>query len=135
MKIRPVMLIMAILMVTLPVLPTGNSKTSVIPAFAVAHAQGDSGLPQASPGLPQPSPARPDADIPQSSLSKKQRQDLLKDNFKHMKKEADELADLAKSLQSDVEKSNAAVMSLEIVRKAKRIEKLSKKIQDAAKGY
>lgn len=71
---------------------------------------------------------------PLPSISPRQREELLKDNFAKMKKDADELANLAKSLQNDVNKSNAGVMSLEVIEKAKKIEKLAKEIGKRAKG-
>ncbi len=72
---------------------------------------------------------------PSSRLSKKQKQDLLKSNFERMKRDADELAELAKSLQDDLSKSNENVFSLKVVDKAERIEKLAKKIKSTARGY
>lgn len=72
---------------------------------------------------------------PPSPLSKKQKKDLLKDNFEKMKRDADELAELAKSLQEDLNKSNENVLSLRVVDKADKIEKLAKKIKGVARGY
>ncbi len=72
---------------------------------------------------------------PSVRLTKKQKQDLLKSNFEKMKRDADELTELAKSLQEDLSKSNENVFSLKIVDKADRIEKLAKKIKSAARGY
>jgi hypothetical protein len=79
-----------------------------------------------------PEPTEP---VPSTPLSKKQKQDLLKDNFAKMKRDAEELADLAKSLQEDVNKSNENVLSLKVVDKAEKIEKLAKKIKGTARGY
>lgn len=69
------------------------------------------------------------------TISRKQKRDLLKLNFEKMKRDADELADLAKSLQEDLSKSNENVLSLRIVEKAEKIEKLAKKIKNVARGY
>jgi hypothetical protein len=79
-------------------------------------------LPRTEPGLP-------------PGLSQKQRRDLLKANFEQTKRDADELAALAKSLQEDLAKSNENVLSLHIVEKAEKIEKLAKKIKSTARGY
>ncbi len=68
-------------------------------------------------------------------LSKKQKKDLLKDNFEKMKRDADELAELAKSLQEDLDKSNENVLSLRVVDRAEKIEKLAKRIKGMARGY
>ncbi len=67
--------------------------------------------------------------------SSKQKQELLKSSFEKMKRDADELAALANSLQEDLGKSNQHVLSLKIVNKAEKIEKLAKRIKEAAKGY
>lgn len=67
--------------------------------------------------------------------SQKQKQALLDYNFKKLKEHAQDLAELAKSLQTEVEKSNENVLSLEIVKKAEQVEKLAKKIKNEAKGF
>ncbi len=59
---------------------------------------------------------------------------MLKQNFSKMKDDVDELAQLAKSLQEEVDKTNADVLSLKVVDKAERIEKLAHKIKSTAKG-
>ena len=58
----------------------------------------------------------------------------VKSNFEKMKRDADELAALAKTLQEDLNKSNENVFSLRIVDRAEKIEKLAKKIRNEAKG-
>ena len=60
---------------------------------------------------------------------------MLKANFEKMKHDAGELADLAKSLQQELEKSNENILSLDIVEKADRIEKLAKRIKGNARGF
>jgi hypothetical protein len=71
----------------------------------------------------------------QSPLSGKQKRNLLKANFEKMKRDAGELADLAKALQEELNKSNENVLSLDIVDKADKIEKLAKKIKGTARGF
>ena len=83
---------------------------------------------------PQP-PQGPGPSEAAPPLSQKQKKDLLKDNFEKMKRDADELADLAKSLQEDLNKSNENVFSLGVVDKADKIEKLAKRIKGTARGY
>jgi len=85
-------------------------------------------------GQPQQGPGPTEA-APPVVLSQKQKKGLLKDNFQKMKHDADELADLAKSLQEDLHKSNENVFSLGVVEKADKIEKLAKKIKGTARGY
>jgi hypothetical protein len=70
---------------------------------------------------------------PASPLKPKQKRELLKANFEKMKKDADDLATLAKSLQEDIAGSNENVLSLKVVDKADKIEKLAKQIKTRAK--
>jgi len=72
---------------------------------------------------------------PDAPPNLKRKQALLDDNFKKMKKHSEDLAELAKSLQAEIAKSNENVLSLEIVKKAEQAEKLAKQIRDEAKGY
>ena len=77
-------------------------------------------FPRSSPNFPKP--------------TRKQKQALMDQNFKKLKKNAKDLAELAKSLQEEIEKTNENVLSLEIVRKAEQAEKLAKQIKEEAKG-
>jgi N-acetylglucosamine kinase-like BadF-type ATPase len=52
-----------------------------------------------------------------------------------MKHDAGELTDLAKALQQELNKSNENILSLDIVEKAAKIEKLAKRIKESARGY
>lgn len=72
---------------------------------------------------------------PARGLSPKQKRELLKSNFEKMKRDADELLSLAQSLQGDLSKSSEHVLSLPIVEKAEKIEKLARKIKTTARGY
>jgi len=81
------------------------------------------------PIIPGRGPVQPENPSP---LTPKQQRALLKANYKKMKQDADELAALAKSLQDDLNKSNENVLSLDVVDKADKIEKLAKKIKSAA---
>lgn len=76
---------------------------------------------------------RPETEPP-SPLSRKQRKDLLKSNIEKMKHDADELVALTKSLQQEIHASNENVLSLKIVETAEKIEKLARKIRNAARG-
>ena len=71
----------------------------------------------------------------QPPLSGKQKRNLLKANFEKMKRDAGELADLAKALQDELNKSNENILSLDIVEKADKIEKLARKIKGTARGF
>ena len=72
---------------------------------------------------------------PTPQVPSKQRQELLKSNFEKMKRNADELAALVKSLQEELSKANENILSLKIVSQADKIEKLARRIKEAAKGY
>ncbi|MCL5006216.1 MAG: hypothetical protein M1404_06745 [Acidobacteria bacterium] len=67
--------------------------------------------------------------------SEKQKEALIKYNFENMKKHADQLAELAQSLQKKINASNQDVLSVDVVRQAEQIEKLAKKIKNEARGY
>lgn len=67
-------------------------------------------------------------------LRAKQKQELLKANFEKVKRDAEDLVVLAKSLQEEVDKSNENVLSLKLVDKAERIEKLARRIKTMARG-
>lgn len=80
--------------------------------------------------LPENEPDQPNL----RKLERKQKKELLKSNFEKMQQDARELADLAKSLQDDLDKSNENVLSLKIVDRADKIEKLARKIKNSARG-
>jgi hypothetical protein len=69
------------------------------------------------------------------SMTDKQKHNLLKENFKNMKRDAGDLFNLAKALQDELNNSNENVLSLDVVDKAEKIEKLAKKIKGTARGY
>jgi hypothetical protein len=81
---------------------------------------------------PESNPGRPQMEIPEK-LRVKQERDLRKYRFDKLKEHAAELAKLAASLHEDLDKSNENILSLQVVDKAAKIEKLAKKIQDEAK--
>jgi hypothetical protein len=86
-------------------------------------------LPHPLPSIPSP-PDQPDVNPP--PLTPKQQREILKSKYEKLKQEATELADLAKSLQQDLDKSNSDVLSLRVVDRADKIEKLAKKIKNEA---
>ncbi len=68
------------------------------------------------------------------ALSDKQKRDILKSNFEKTKHDVDQLVDLTKQLQGELEKSNENVLSLGVIDKVDKIEKLAKKIKSSAQG-
>ena len=105
------------------------SATAVTwPPGATPPAAGQKATQVEVPTLPNEEPQR----VP---LSEKQRRDIMKANFEKMKHDAKELTDLAKALQDDLAKSNENILSLDIVDKADKIEKLARKIKGNARGF
>jgi hypothetical protein len=82
--------------------------------------------PQAVPG------GQSNEESSQSPLSGKQKRGIMKANFEKMKRDAGQLADLAKALQEELNKSNENILSLDVIEKADKIEKLAKKIKGTA---
>jgi hypothetical protein len=78
---------------------------------------------------------QPNQESQQIPLSEKQKRDLMKSNFDKMKRDAKELADLAKALQDELDKSNENILSLNVVGKADKIEKLARRIKGTARGF
>ena len=68
-------------------------------------------------------------------ITRKQRREMMKANFEKMKRDAEELALLAKGLQEELDKASENVLSLQIVEKAEKIERLAKRIKSTARGY
>lgn len=100
------------------------------PAAGFTEAGVSSAAPQERPQSPVPPPPQPE--VEPTPLTPKQQRAILKSNFEKMKQDADELADLAKSLQQDLHQSNQNVLSLKVLGKADKIEKLAKKIKSLA---
>ncbi len=68
-------------------------------------------------------------------MSRKQKDAIVNENFEQTKKDVSQLSKLIQTLQQQVNKSRPDVLSLQIVRQAKKIEKLAKKIGGEAKAY
>ena len=80
-------------------------------------------------------PLPPHEEEPGAQITRKQKRDLLKQNFEKMKRDAEELATLAQALQEELAKSNENVLSFQVVTKAEKIEKLAKRIKSTARGF
>jgi len=107
----------------------------ILPATAVALPPGAT-PPAASQNTPEVVvPTISNEEPGRMPLSEKQRRSVVKANFERMKHDAKELADLAKALQDDLAKSNENILSLDIVDKADKIEKLARKIKGTARGF
>jgi len=109
--------------------PRGVSATALASPLQARTSPAGSTSSEAVQGL------QPNLESPQIPLSDKQRREMMKANFDRMKRDAKELADLAKNLQDQLDKSNENVLSLGIVDKADKIEKLARKIKSTARGF
>jgi hypothetical protein len=107
------------------------------PLLSASAASPPSGATSAAPGLQRDSNLQSAQSNEESPLplSRKQKNDLLKSNFEKMKRDAGELADLAKALKEELNRSNENILSLDIVDKADKIEKLARRIKGTARGY
>ena len=128
-----------------PELPNAPSAPAVHTSLG-APPQTTPGVPSATsppagdaPQVPTPlraqMPLPPHEEEPGAQITRKQKRDLLKQNFEKMKRDAEELATLAKALQEELAKSNENVLSFQVVTKAEKIEKLAKRIKSTARGY
>lgn len=69
------------------------------------------------------------------TLTPKQRQSIVHANFEKSKTDAAELAALAKGLREELDKPDVNVLSLEVMNRIDKIEKLAKKIREETKGF
>ncbi len=122
------------LLTALMILATTQAAPAMPPAESPLAPPSESGASAPATLLKTQEPI-PIEEPPSGPSSQKQREILLKSKFEQMKRDADQLEALAKSLQEDLSKSNENVLSLKVVNKAAKIERLAKKIKDAAKGY
>lgn len=88
--------------------------------------------PDASTQEPPPFPSSNPSVFPsnKSTVTQKQENAIIKENFKKAKKDAEKLSALADSLKKEIQSSNPNVMSIDIVSKTNQIEKLAKKIKE-----
>lgn len=131
-KLRGVMLFWGLLIAVTCLTPAPasaqSSQNTQSEGTALDHAGGHRRLPP----TPEGSDARADAP---PMLSPKQRLYIMRANFEKSKSDAAELAALAKALREELNKPNVNVLSLQVVNRAERIEKLAKKIREETKGY
>lgn len=68
-------------------------------------------------------------------LNPKLTKGIIESNFAKSKKDATELAALAKQLREELDKPDANPLSAEVTSRIEKIQKLAKKIRDEMKGY
>ena len=115
--------------------------TSFTTAQAGSHATGTPGsqVPDAShsdpsvlaPQLPVDKVPKSDAEVTAEHRLEKERQ---KQRWQDIKKRSEQLLEVATELKQYVDKSGENVMSIEVIKKAEQMEKLSKDLQRKMKG-
>ena len=71
---------------------------------------------------------------PLKDIQKKAEKDASEKNYKELKEAAAELADLSRQISTDIDEGGKDVISARIFERLDRIEKLTKRIRDKAKG-
>ena len=68
-------------------------------------------------------------------MTPEQKRSIMRANFEKSKSDAVELAALAKGLREVLDRPNANLLSLEVINRAEKIEKLARKIREETKGF
>jgi hypothetical protein len=76
-----------------------------------------------------------DERMPMTPTMAKQNRDLVHMNLEKSKKDASELAALARQLEDELKKQDATTLSADNLYRIERIQKLAKKIRDQMKGF
>jgi hypothetical protein len=71
---------------------------------------------------------------PVKDMQKKAEKEAGEKNYRELKEAATELADLSKQISSDIDEGGKDVISARIFERLDRIEKLTKRIREKAKG-
>jgi hypothetical protein len=95
---------------------------TLAPAALAARLLSASQAPQGHPG----EPPLDEIHLPNGKL---QRDAILKEDYDHNLKDARDLIDLSRSFELDLEKSDANVLSLDLLKKLDDIEKITKRIR------
>jgi hypothetical protein len=121
------------------ILPLGGLIAACLISPTVApsrNAEGPSDTPQADLQMALLLPQRVTFEKPPPpEITPKQRRELMKSNFNKMKAEAAELASMANELRDELDKTSVDILSVDVIHRAEKIEKLARKIKDEAKGY
>ncbi|MGD1158678.1 MAG: hypothetical protein ABSA41_23035 [Terriglobia bacterium] len=72
---------------------------------------------------------------PGPELTPKQKRELMKSNFEKVKNDAAQLASMANELRGELNKTSVDILSMDVIHRAEKIEKLARKIKEEAKGY
>jgi hypothetical protein len=91
--------------------------------------------------MPFPNPTRPSLpgtepppDEQESRLAREQAKAANRQRQEHLKHDTEKLLKLATELKSEVDKSNADILSVDVIKKADEIEKLAHSVKEKMKG-
>jgi hypothetical protein len=85
--------------------------------------------------LPAPTQGPPQRSDQEEKMRREQEKRMNKQRHEDLKKDTDKILELATQLKDYVDKSNENVLSVDVVKKAEEIEKLSRKVKDKMKAY
>jgi hypothetical protein len=107
--------------------------TLVAGMAVVASQQRPSRIPPPITGIPDAS--TPDGSTENAPTPRRDPRELLKENQKNLRRDADHLLHLAQELKEEVDKTEQTdVLSLSLVHKAEEVEKLAKQIKSLARA-
>ena len=109
-------------------------KIRFVPA-AAAFAAGMLLAPSMAPQIPRPQPQQQEPDSDHLPNGKSRQDAILKEEHEKSIKDAAQLVDLAESLKRDLEKQDAHVLSLSILKQTEEIEKVARRIRSRMKRF
>src|SRR5262249_19610145 len=74
------------------------------------------------------------ADSMPPPMQRRLQQELVRERQLALKRDTDQLLDMATELKQNVDGTSPAILSLDVIRKAEKIEKLAKSIREKMKG-
>jgi hypothetical protein len=91
-------------------------------------------MPFPTPTQPSLPGEQPPPDEQETRLAKEQAKAANQQRQQHLKQDTDKLLKLATELKTEVDKSNANILSVEVIKKADEIEKLAHSVKEKMKG-
>lgn len=126
MPLKPALLTTCFLLLVLFILPAPPAwGQQTVPNTPFPPSGGQTSLPEV--GSSQPDAQQRRLEREQAKLANRQRQE-------HLKEDTDKLLKLATQLKAEVDKSNADILSVEVIKKADEIEKLAHSVKEKMKG-
>jgi hypothetical protein len=107
--------------------------TVLVSVFLFAAGQSQNPPPMHIPSTVEPGETTQAPTKEMEDMQRKMAQRRVSERYDSLKKDTDQLLQLATDLKTQVDKAGPQVLSLEVVKKTEEIEKLSKKIRDKMK--